>query len=225
MAPIFNIVRASVYAAVLLFSVICLAMSAHFQHVLSASDLTRFVPFAIFVCSLSMIIFVILLVTSLLLRERNPVSTRIELACLGLVGFLWLVLGAYLTSSDAQDADVECFASDTSQTPLDDSLASFHTDQYQAMYRVLLACAWLNAVLVLLCFFILGALAYRRHRNGDQHMWYAPVTSGAWFHNYASGKPQRSKSSGTRSGNNNTILPTHTRRGSREKPSSSSRSP
>lgn len=58
-----------------------------------------------------------------------------------------LVLGVFLVVSDAGEADVECFASDVAQEPLDDSLASFHTDQYQAMYRVLMACSLLLAVI------------------------------------------------------------------------------
>jgi len=94
------------------------------------------------------------------------------LACLGLAGIFWLgrlsilhvrhfltvrltlpaVLGAYLTTSASQSADVECFASASSTQPLNDAIAScellighqlhvfaklmletVHTDQYQAM--------------------------------------------------------------------------------------------
>ena len=77
---------------------------------------------------------------SFFFRERNPITTKFELIFLGMVGLLWLsefpflsvptfpayvfiVLGVYLATSDAQSADVECFA-DNSQTPLDDELAS-----------------------------------------------------------------------------------------------------
>jgi len=122
---------------------------------------------------------------SFFLRDRNPISTRIELSCLGLLGLFWLskvvliiasrreliffspreVLGVYLAKSDSQSADVECFASDTSTQPLADSAATcefrqtfletswwadqetVHTDQYQAMYRVLNSFALINAVL------------------------------------------------------------------------------
>jgi len=164
-------------------------MAGHFQHVLATSDLTRFVPFAIFVCVISFLVFIILLSTSFFLRERNPISTRIELGCLGFSGFLWLVLGAFLASSDSQDADVECFASATDVVPLDASVASFHTEQYQAMYRVLMAFSLINATLVLLAFLILLFLALRRHRMGDEHMWYGPVTSCAWFNDYGNSKP------------------------------------
>jgi len=194
-SSLFNTIRASIYGAVILFTVICLAMAGRFQTVLASSDLTRFVPFAIFVCSASLVIFVVLLSFSFLLRGRNPISTRIELACLGLAGVFWLALGVFLVTSDAQSADVECFSPDSGQL-LDDDLASFHTDQYQAMYRVLNAFSLMNAVLVLFALFALLFLAVRRHRNGDEHMWYGPVTSCAWFNNYYENtKQSRAKTS------------------------------
>jgi len=187
MPSLFNIIRTSVYGSVLLFTLICLAMASHFQHVLAASDLTRFVPFAIFVCAASLLIFIILLGLSFFFRERNPISTRIELACLALAGIFWLVLGVYLTTSESQSADVECFSSESATQPLDVSAASFHTDQYQAMYRVLMTFSLMNATLVLLFCLGLLFLAIRRHNKGDEHMWHGPVTSCAWFNNYGNG--------------------------------------
>jgi len=184
MSSLFNTIRASIYGSVVLFTVICLAMAGHFQSVLAASDLTRFVPFAIFVCSASMFIIIVLLVFSFFLRDRNPISTRIELSSLCLVGIFWLVLGVYLATSEALTADVECFSIDESQTLLSDEISDFHTDQYQAMYRVLMTFALMNAFLVLVSFFALLCLAIRKSRKGDDQMWYAPVTSYAWFHHY-----------------------------------------
>jgi hypothetical protein len=197
MPILFNTIRASIYGSVLLFTAICLAMAGHFQSVLAASDLTRFVPFAIFVCSASLFIFVVLLSFSYFLRERNPISTRIELASLGLAGMFWLILGVYLTTSDAQTADVECFTATDLQVPLDEQIANFHTDQYQAMYRVLNAFSLLNALLVILSCSILLILALRRHWRGDEHMWHGPVTSCAWFNNYENAKLPQGKSSET----------------------------
>jgi hypothetical protein len=161
MTSLFNTIRVSIYGSVVLFTTICLAMAGHFQSVLAASDLTRFVPFAIFVCSASMFIIIVLLVFSFFLRDRNPISTRIELASLCLAGVFWLVLGVYLTTSAAQTADVECFSTDGSQTVLSDQMSDFHTDQYQAMYRVLMTFALMNASLVLLSFLALLYLAMR----------------------------------------------------------------
>jgi len=195
MPILFNTIRASIYGSVLLFTGICLAMAGHFQSVLAASDLTRFVPFAIFVCSASLFIFFILLSFSYSLRERNPISTRIELASLGLVGMFWLILGVYLMTSDAQSADVECFTSTDLQIPVDQEIADFHTDQYQAMYRVLNAFSLMNATLIIVSCLTLLFLAIRRHRKGDEHMWHGPVTSCAWFNNYENAKLARGKSS------------------------------
>jgi len=195
MSSLFNTIRNSIYGTVILFTVICLAMAGHFQSVLAASDLTRFVPFAIFVCSASMFIFLVLISFSFFLRGRNPISTKIELACLGLAGIFWLVLGVYLTTSDAQSADVECFSSDDASTPVDDAAADFHTDQYQAMYRVLMSFSLMNAALVLFACLALLFLAVRRHRKGDEHMWHGPVTSCAWFNSYENTKQTRGKTS------------------------------
>jgi len=197
MPILFNTIRASIYGSVLLFTGICLAMAGHFQSVLAASDLTRFVPFAIFVCSASLFIFIVLLSFSYFLRERNPISTRIELASLGLAGIFWLILGVYLTTSDAQTADVECFTATDLQVPLDEQIANFHTDQYQAMYRVLNAFSLLNAILIIISGGILLILALRRHWRGDEHMWHGPVTSCAWFNNYENAKLPQAKSSQT----------------------------
>ncbi|EAU84803.2 hypothetical protein CC1G_00322 [Coprinopsis cinerea okayama7 len=218
MPSLFNTIRASIYGSVLLFTVICLAMAGHFQSVLAASDLTRFVPFAIFVCTASLFIFMILVLFSALLRERNPISTRIELASLGLAGVFWLVLGVYLTTSESQDADVECFALEDSAVPLEDEIANFHTDQFQAMYRVLTSFSLINAILVLASCLVLLVLALRRHRNGDEHMWHGPVTSCAWFNTYGF------KNSGKQSGGHGKqtsmsgLLPTTTATTYTEKP-------
>ncbi|RDB22724.1 hypothetical protein Hypma_010187 [Hypsizygus marmoreus] len=219
MPSLFNLIRSCIYGTVLLFTLICVSMAGHFQHVLAASDLTRFVPFAIFVCSASLLIFIILLGFSFFLRERNPISTRIELACLGLAGIFWLVLGVYLVTSDSQSADVECFSSESSTQPLDDSTASFHTDQYQAMYRVLMSFALMNAALVLFFCLMLLFLAVRRHNKGDEHMWHGPVTSCAWFNTYGNGVKRGNSDASTTS-----ILPIaarvangHARRGHSER--------
>lgn len=183
MPSLFNTIRGSIYFAALIFTIICLAMAGHFGAVLANSDLTRFVPFSLFVCAASLLIVVVLYGFSFFLRERNPISTRIELGCLGLASIFWLALGVYLATSDSGDADVECFTSGSS-TPLDESSASFQTEQYQAMYRVLNAFSLLNATLFLVASLGLLFLALRKHRRGDDHMWYGPVTSCAWFNEY-----------------------------------------
>jgi len=65
----------------------------------------------------------------------NPISTRIELGCLGLMGTFWIgasswlfcrrlayrriALGAFLASSASETASVECFVSENDLTPID----------------------------------------------------------------------------------------------------------
>jgi hypothetical protein len=89
---------------------------------------------------------------------------------------------------------------------MDDSIASFHTDQYHAMYRVLMTFSLMNATLILLGFLALLFLAIRRHRMGDQHMWHGAVTSCAWFNDYGNnGKPLARRKTTSK---NAPILPT-----------------
>lgn len=199
----FNIVRTSVYAAVVVFTAICLAMAGHFQHFLATSDLTRFVPFSLFVCATSLFIITLLLGFSFFLKDRNPISTRIELSVLGLLGFFWFVLGIYLAKSTSQSANVECFDSPSSTDPLPDDASAFHTEQYQAMYRVLNSFAILNAILVAFFCLSLLVLAMRRQRKGDEHMWHGPVTSCAWFNSYGRASVKRGASGASSS----SILP------------------
>ncbi|KAN0126974.1 hypothetical protein V8E52_000614 [Russula decolorans] len=169
----FNIIRASVYSSVFICTIICLAIAAHFQSVLSASDLTRFVPFAIFVSSATLVIILVLSAFSVR-RNMNPVSTRIELGCLGLMGTFWIALAAFLASSDSETADVECFVSATDLTPID---GGFSTETYQAQYRVLEAFSLINAILILGFLLLLLILALGHHKKGHKDIWYSPVNA------------------------------------------------
>ena len=100
----------------------------------SLTPLAHFVPFAIFVSVVSLLVILVLYVrnftgkcfssyfnlltilnhhriVSTIFKQKSPISTRIELACLGLLGVLWLALGSFLAASAAAEADVECFSS------------------------------------------------------------------------------------------------------------------
>lgn len=131
--------------AVIAWTLVCLAIAVHFNGVLQPSELTTFVPFALFVSVASILIFPILLGVSLWKREANPISTRIELGCLGLVGMLWIALGAFMGSSDAEVAEVECYASENDTEPV--SLPGFTTETFHAQYHVLEAFSLFNAVI------------------------------------------------------------------------------
>ncbi|KAI0759901.1 hypothetical protein BC629DRAFT_1295140 [Irpex lacteus] len=178
MPSVFNIIRLSVYAAVLVWTIICLAIAAHFQSLLVSSDLTRFVPFAIFVCSASMLLILALLGFGFW-RDRNPISTRVELGCLGLAGVLWLALGAFLGSSDSGDSDVECFSSADSQEPM--TMPGFNTETFHAQYRVLEAFSIFNILLIWAFLLMLLVLALRQHRWGNRTIWLESVTAFPWF--------------------------------------------
>jgi len=207
MPSLFLTLRACLYGAVFIATLICLAMAGHFQSVLASSDLTRFVPFALFVCCIGLLVISCLLGFSFFLRERSPISTRHELASLGLLGILWLALGIFLSTSDSQAADVECFASASSTVALDDSSSDFQTEQYHAMYRVLMAFSLINACLVLFAFVALLTLATRRHLNGDYHMWYGPVTAGM-VNDYSKSQPTSRPSARRSQPSKPSILPT-----------------
>jgi len=182
MPPLFNIIRACVYLAVVLWSVICLAIAAHFQAVLVISDLTRFVPFAIFVCSAGLVIIILLLAFGFR-KQKNPISTRIELGCLGLAGTFWLALGTFLATSASESADVECFSSQSSTVPVDNP--SFTTETYHAQYRVLEAFSLFNIILILGFLLLLLFLTLREHFKGETQVWYCPVTVYPWLNSYA----------------------------------------
>ncbi|KAG9317284.1 hypothetical protein JVU11DRAFT_1479 [Chiua virens] len=174
----FNIVRAILYAVILAWSIICLAIAAHFQSLLIITDLTRFVPFAIFVCTASLLVLLVLLICSAL-RDRNPISTRIELGCLGLLGTFWLALGAFLASSDSENADVECYSSvDGSEVV---NVAGFSTETYQAQYRVLEAFSLFNVILVWGFLLFLLGMALKHYYRVNRNVWYVPATIYPWF--------------------------------------------
>jgi len=177
MPPLFSIVRTGIYLTVVLWTAICLAIAVHFHGLLATSDLTRFVPFAIFVCTASFVIFLALLGFGLR-KDRNPITTKIELGCLGLAGTLWLALGAFLINSESQSADVECFASEHDIEPLD---IGFSTGTYQAQYRVLTAFSLFNVILILGFASVLLWLVLRQHFEGKQEAWSYPVTTYPWF--------------------------------------------
>ncbi|KIM53789.1 hypothetical protein SCLCIDRAFT_1222500 [Scleroderma citrinum Foug A] len=174
----FNVVRASIYVVVLLWTVICLAIAAHFQSLLVINDITRFVPYAIFVCSASMLILLVLLGCSVL-RNGNPINTRTELGCLGLLGTFWLALGAFLASSSSENADVECFSSADETTLID--VAGFSTDIYHAQYRVLEAFSLFNVILIWAFLLFLLAMAVKHHLHVNRNVWFISVTSYPWF--------------------------------------------
>jgi len=180
MPPLFNLIRIGVFVTVLLWTLIVLAIAIHFHGILLTNDLTRFIPFAIFVSAATIVLLLALLLFGL--RKANPISTRIELGCLGLDGILWLVLAAFLITSDAEEADVECFTSNSVSDQIPIEMPGFSTEIYQAQYRVLEAFSLFNVILILGFLLFLLFLAWRHHSRGERSVWTAPVTSFPWFY-------------------------------------------
>ncbi|KLO14972.1 hypothetical protein SCHPADRAFT_287525 [Schizopora paradoxa] len=176
---LFNCIRVAVFLGVILWTVVCLAIAVHFDGILVASDLTHFVPFAIFASVATLLIILVLLISSPF-KQRNPVSTRIELGLLGLLGVLWLALSVFLATSESAEADVECFAADSVSTDPTES-PTFSTATYHAQYRVLMAFSIFNAILVWGFLLFLLFLAFREHRKGHVEVWREPVPVYPWF--------------------------------------------
>ncbi|KAL5507976.1 hypothetical protein ACEPAH_5594 [Sanghuangporus vaninii] len=176
---IFNAIRLGVFIGILVCTIICLAIAIHFQRILVSSDLTHFVPFAIFVAAATLAVILSLLVSTLF-KQRSPITTRIELACLGLLAVLWLALGSFLAASESAEADVECFSSDsTLEDPVE--FPGFTTDIFHAQYRVLEAFSIFNLILAWGFLLFLLFLALREHRNGHRKVWLYPAPVYPWF--------------------------------------------
>ncbi|KDQ21027.1 hypothetical protein BOTBODRAFT_27043 [Botryobasidium botryosum FD-172 SS1] len=166
---LFTTIRLVIFLTVLVWSIIVLGIAAHFQDIFVANDLTRFIPFAIFVAAITLFIITALLISGRWMKDKGILShTRTELALVGfLVGF-WLALGLY--TSLASIADVECD---------DDELYS--TGTYHTQYRVLQVFALFNLILLGAYLFMLLGLALRRHFRGDKYVWTSCVTTTPWF--------------------------------------------
>ncbi|KAH8094787.1 hypothetical protein BXZ70DRAFT_335313 [Cristinia sonorae] len=178
MPSVFNIARACIYAAVCVWTVICLGIAVHFHGILVSSNLTRFIPFAIFACCASLLLILALLGFGFW-RDRNPISTRTELFCLGLAGALWLALGIVLVSSEADGADVECFSANDPSQLLD--MSGFNTETYHAQYRVMEACSFFNIILLWTVISVLLFMTIRHYRWGNRTVLISSVTAFPWF--------------------------------------------
>ncbi|KAF8529021.1 hypothetical protein BU17DRAFT_37707 [Hysterangium stoloniferum] len=157
---------------ILAWSLIVLAIAVHFHLVLVSSELTHFVPLALFASAFTIVMIMSLLVLSTL-RKVNPVSTRMELVCVGAVGSVWLALGLVMATSPSQDADVECFSESDGSL----EVTGFTTDTFHAQYRVVEAFSLFNVILSWGYFFTLLVLALRHFHLGWKRVWQTPATT------------------------------------------------
>jgi len=91
---LFTTIRLVIFLTVLVWSIVVLGIAAHFQDIFVANDLTRFIPFAIFVAAITLFIITALLISGRWMKDKGILShTRTELA---LVGFLVLLACPWL---------------------------------------------------------------------------------------------------------------------------------
>lgn len=194
MPPLFNIIRTCILATVCVFTIIVLGLAAHFLNVLESSDLTNYVPLAIFTATATLFIMSALWIGSCARKPHPIFQTKYELAWLAGLGILWLSLGAY-TVSRGDDVEVECFDDNGVEV---DSLNGFSTDTYYAQYHAIQAFSILNALMLLGLFLLLLFLAIRRNRADPRRpVWAIPATMVNWFGQGRSGPKTASPDSHT----------------------------
>lgn len=175
MLSLFNIFRFAVFFTVMAWSLIVLGLSAFFDHLIISSDMTRYVPFAIFLAVCTLIIIPTLLIAGSFKRIVLS-QVRCELAFAGLLGLMWLILG--LSTASAEDSIVTCDFDGSGDFVESDE---YSTDMYHEQLRVLRAFSLFNAILLLGFFLVLLFLACRQHLMGRTLVWTSRTTIYPWF--------------------------------------------
>lgn len=186
MHSLLNLCRFCLYAAVMAWTLIVLAIAAHFEQMIISSELTRFVPLSIFISAVTLLVLTALLLAPVTLRH-NPVSTRVELACLALLSAFWLSLGAYTASADM--GDLECFGDEEETEPVE--VPGFSNDTYHSQYRALEGFALINVFLLLSFLLFMLVLAVRQHIKGYRTVWLTPMPLYPWFTRRSRQRPSK----------------------------------
>jgi len=150
--------RIAIFILVLVTSLVALALALHFLTVLQSNDLTHFVPFALF-ASVASIIGMIALIAIVLVHKSKPAALKVELAIMGFLGILWLILSIFISTSPAENADVQCFSDDGDL--LDEDDGPFDSELFHAQYRALTAIGSVNAFSLLIMCAVLTYMALR----------------------------------------------------------------
>ncbi|KAG8982409.1 hypothetical protein FRB90_006824 [Tulasnella sp. 427] len=176
MLSVFNIIRLSIFSAVIAWSLIVIGVAGHLNTILIANEYTRFIPLAIFIAVLTFLIIPTLIVFGFVQRPFILQQVRMELAFTGFLGLLWFILGIYTATSP--DTEVECdFDGDGTFEESDE----FSTDTFYAQFHCIEAFAIFNAILLFIYFFLLLLLSLRQHRAGYTEVWREPATTYPWF--------------------------------------------
>jgi len=176
MFPIFRIIRFSIFFTVMAWSLIVLGLSAFFDHLIISSDETRYVPFAIFVAVINLVVIPTLLITGSLRRYMVLSQVRTELALVGLLGLFWFILG--ITTGPAEDVTITCDFDGSGDFIETDE---YSTETYQEQLRVLRGFSIFNALLLIAYFVFLLVLALRQHRMGRRIVWTSTAATYPWF--------------------------------------------
>lgn len=176
MLSVFNIIRISIFSAVIAWSLIVLGVAAHLNTILIANEYTRFIPLAIFIAVVTLLIIPALMIFGFVRKPFMIQQVRLELAFVGLLALLWFILGIYTAS--APDTEVECdFDGDGTFEESDE----FSTSTFYAQYHAIEAFSIFNAILLIIYFILLLLLSIRQSRAGYSEVWREPTTTYPWF--------------------------------------------
>jgi len=172
----FRIFRFAIFFTVMAWSLIVLGLAAFFDHLIISSDMTRYVPFSIFLAVITLVIIPTLLIAGALKKWQLLSQVRTELAFTGLLGLMWLILG--LSTASAEDSIVTCDFDNSGEFVESDQ---YSTDMYHEQLRVLRAFSIFNAILLLAFFAILLWMTIRQHLMGRTLVWTSRTTTYPWF--------------------------------------------
>ncbi|KZT60586.1 hypothetical protein CALCODRAFT_515353 [Calocera cornea HHB12733] len=178
-----NWLRLSVFFVILIFGLIVMGLTAHFAEILVPSDLTRFVTVGLIVSIITLIVTTAIFLLGIFRTYIYAAQTRIELAWLGLLTVLWLALAVFLSMS----ADVEIDCADAGGAIQENQSVGMTSDEFEAEYRAMQACSFINAIMLAAWFLLLLSFAVAHHFSGYDYVWRTPVADYPWFENRLGG--------------------------------------
>ncbi|EJT98295.1 hypothetical protein DACRYDRAFT_118997 [Dacryopinax primogenitus] len=179
MMNVVNLLRLIVFFTILIFGLIVMGLTAHFAEILVPSDLTRFVTVGLVVSIITLIITTAIFLLGIFRTYIYAAQTRIELAWLGVLAVLWMALAVFLSAS----ADVEIDCADAGGAIQENQSVGMTSDEFEAEYRAMQACSFINAILLVAWFLLLLSFAVAHHFSGYKEVWRTPVADYGWFIN------------------------------------------
>ncbi|KZW04030.1 hypothetical protein EXIGLDRAFT_716047 [Exidia glandulosa HHB12029] len=168
---LFQGIRLSAYAAVIVSSIVVLGIAAHFGTIFLPNLHFDMVVFALIVPTVTLVILFIVMLRS---------QPRIDIFALFILAALWLSLGAYATDFIGH---VECFALGNQRTPTKNG-GSTSARGYCYELKVIEAFSWANFAILTLAFIVLLMLIIRVLAHGRQTIWRESISELPWFGQY-----------------------------------------